>query len=81
MTKVMKDMLSNHLFSFGQTVTGDLYFDAVAGQLVQADLNLDSQLQTLPDATEPSTPDGFINFSGSVRFKLSQVVKDTTVAP
>jgi hypothetical protein len=80
MTKALKDMLANHLFSFGQTVTGDLYFDAVAGQFVQADLNLDTQLQTLPNTAEPSTPDGFMNFSGSVRFKLFQVAKEA-IAP
>jgi hypothetical protein len=74
-TKALKDMLTNHLFSLGQTVDGDLYFDTQAGQFVQADLNLDSQLQTLPDTNEPSTPDGFMNFSGTVRFKLSQVIK------
>jgi len=73
-TKILNDMFSNHLFSFGQTVDGDLYFDTQAGHFVQADLNLDSQLQTLPSTDGPSTPDGFMNFNGSVRFKLSQVV-------
>lgn len=71
-TKMLTDMLSNHLFSFGQTMDGDLYFDAAAGQFIQADLNVDSQLQTLPDLNEPSTPDGFLNFSGTIRFKLSK---------
>ena len=73
-TKLLTDMLSNHLFSFGQTVDGDLYFDTQAGHFVQADLNLDSQLQTLPSTDGPSTPDGFVNFSGIVRFKLSPAV-------
>lgn len=73
MTKMLKSMFANHLFSFGQTVDGELYFDAQAGQFVQADLNLDSQLQTLPSTTGPSEPDGFMNFSGTVRFKLAQV--------
>jgi hypothetical protein len=74
---MLTNMFSNHLFSLGQTVDGDLYFDTQAGQFTQADLNLDSQLQTLPDTGEPSTPDGFLNFSGTVRFKLSQVVAGT----
>jgi hypothetical protein len=43
-------------------------------------LNLDTQLQTLPNTAEPSTPDGFMNFSGSVRFKLFQVAKEA-IAP
>lgn len=76
-TNMLNDMFTNHLFSFGQTVDGDLYFDAAAGQFIQADLNLDSQLQTLPDLTEPSAPDGFMNFNGTVRFKLSKVTKTT----
>lgn len=74
-TDMLANMFSNHLFSLGQTVDGDLYFDTQAGQFTQADLNLDSQLQTLPDTGEPSAPDGFLNFSGTVRFKLSQVLK------
>jgi len=75
--KIFTSMLANHLFSLGQTVDGDLYFDATAGQFIQADLNVDSAMQTLPDTTEPSQPDGFMNFSGTVRFKLSQVVAGT----
>lgn len=75
--KMLTDMFTNHLFSLGQTVDGDLYFDSQAGQFVQADLNLDSQLQTLPDTDEPSAPDGFMNFNGTVRFKLSQAVAGT----
>jgi hypothetical protein len=76
-SNMIASMLANHLFSLGQTVDGDLYFDATAGQFIQADLNVDSEMQTLPDTDEPSTPDGFLNFSGTVRFKLSQVVAGT----
>jgi len=75
--KMFTSMLVNHLFSLGETVDGDLYFDATAGQFSQADLNVDSEMQTLPDTDEPSTPDGYMNFSGTVRFKLSQVVAGT----
>jgi hypothetical protein len=76
-SKMLANMLANHLFSLGQTIDGDLYFDATAGQFIQADLNVDSEMQTLPDTNEPSQPDGFMNFNGTVRFKLSQVVAGT----
>jgi hypothetical protein len=73
-SKIFSSLLANHLFSLGQSVDGDLYFDAASGQFTQADLNVDSEMQTLPDTDEPSTPDGFMNFSGTLRFKLSQVI-------
>jgi hypothetical protein len=76
-SKIFTSLLANHLFSLGQTVDGDLYFDTTAGQFIQANLNVDSEMQTLPDTDEPSTPDGFMNFSGTLRFKLSQVIAGT----
>ncbi|MEO6907254.1 MAG: hypothetical protein ABI210_05125 [Abditibacteriaceae bacterium] len=77
-SKMLGGMLANHLFSLGQSVEGDLYFDTQAGHFVQADLNLNSEMQTIPDTTEPSQPDGFLNFKGTVRFKLAQVLATKT---
>jgi hypothetical protein len=67
-------MLSKHLLSLSQTVDGDLYFDAGAGQLIQADLNLNTDAQTLPNTGQPSEPDGSFGFNGTLRLKLSQVI-------
>ena len=74
-SKLFTSMLADHTFSFGQSVDGDLYFDAVAGQFIQANLNIDSEMQTMPKSDGPSTPDGFFNFHGTMRFKLTNVIK------
>lgn len=78
-SKLFSSMLGNHLFNLGQTVDGDLYFDAATGQFIQVDLNIDSEMQSFPSMDGPSTADGFLNFKGTIRFKLSQVLKSAIV--
>jgi|GEM_PF-6958343 len=66
------DVLSKHVLSFTQNVDGDLYFDALEGHFAQANLNIDAKAKTLPRNDKNSAADGFMDFDGTVRFKLAQ---------
>lgn len=57
--------------SLKQKIKGDFWFDAVAGQIVRADLNLNSSVQTRKD--EKSKLDGATDFAGNLKMDLRKV--------
>lgn len=60
-----------NLLDMTQNVTGDVWFDPAAGQLVRAALRLDSQAEGRANAT--SRTDGNMNFNGTLFLELRKI--------
>jgi hypothetical protein len=67
------------LFTLVQKVKGDLWFDAVAGQIVRTDLQLTSNGQTRKD--EKSKADGDFDFSGNLKMELRKISYESQPNP